>query len=238
MPLPAASAPALPGPRAEPGPDRRTASPGQGAGPGVATQALPAQRVLLRDAAGVAARTWRRPASQDDRDLSVRSLAGTLQDLHAFCARMSACSRLESILEPSPQGLTRAALVHAAAQSLGQAWLILSAAGTGVPPEPWQDPPEDLLQRTARRAVARWEPAVTVDDQALRLLAEAISSLAEGIGELAVTAAEPPAEILSAVCNCAATAAGQLSAAWQTACTAPAQHAAPGRPDAHDHPST
>jgi hypothetical protein len=178
--------------------------------PGASCQARLAG--LLRDAATASERNWRGTRSQEERDLSVLALAAALGDLSVFCTRLSACSRLHAMNEPTPQAFTRAALVHAATRFVHQAWLVLpdAAAGAG---DDWQATPADPVQQAARHAADWWQPAAAVDEQALELLAEAMSALASGAGALAASTAGPVAADLAGVQACTEAAARQLRAA-------------------------
>jgi hypothetical protein len=216
---PSAAAPGFPAYRAvtQQGGYREAASPGEArsaeavpGSPGASCQARLAG--LLRDAATATERSWRGILGQEELDLGVLGLAAALGDLSVLCARLSACSRLQAMSEPVPRAFARAALVHTAATMLRQAWLALLDATPGIR-EDWQASAAGTMQLAARRALEWWQPAATVDDQALELLAEAIGALASGVGALADSTAGPLGRVLAGVQACVAAAAGQLRAA-------------------------
>lgn len=202
----------------QPGPYPGTVSTGQGRTARVATGSLHVPchtrlAGLLRDAAKATELNWCEMSSQEDRDLGVPALAAALGDLHIFCTRLSACSRLHAMNEPTPHAFARAALVHGASCFLHQAWFVLSDTGTSVTGHVWQSPLAAPIEQAARDSVAQWQPAATVDQQALELLADAMGALARGVGALVGHAAQP----LGAVHACVSAAAGQLRAACEPA---------------------
>jgi hypothetical protein len=178
--------------------------------PGASCQARLAG--LLRDAATATQRSWRKVPSQEELNRGVLGLAAALGDLSVLCARLSACSRLHAMSEPVPRAFARAALVNAAATMLHQAWLALLDAAPGMR-EDWRASAAGTMQLAARRALEWWQPAATVDDQALGLLAEAMGALAGGVGALADSTAGPLGRVLAGVQACVGAAAGQLRAA-------------------------
>jgi hypothetical protein len=158
-------------------------------------------------------RNWQQASSTEDRDLAMLALTAALGDLRVFCARLSACCRLHAMNEPSPRAFARAALVHGATPFLHQAWLALSDAGSGVVGHDRQGLPAAPIQQAARDSVTLWQPATTVDQQALGLLADAMDALASAVGALVGDATQP----LVAVHACIRAAAGQLRAACEFA---------------------
>jgi hypothetical protein len=181
----------------------------------------------LRDAAMAADRSWRQALSHEDRMLAMPALAATLGELSVFCTRMSACSRLHAMNESSSQGFARAAFVHGAACFLQQAWLAISDAGTDATGYAGQSPDAPLRQ-AAPDCVAQWQPAATVDQEALELLADATDALASAVSALP----DPPAQPLAVVHACIRAAAGQLRTACEfapPAGTGPAAPAVPAR---------
>jgi hypothetical protein len=142
---------------------------------------------LLRDAAQATARSW------------------------TAVARLGVRYRLQAVCEQRPAAFTRAAAVHASAQVLGQAWLILEAVPTARQPLPDPDScgPADLMCYAAMRAAA-WRKPVPSLDKAAQPLAEALAALAAGAGQLAATGPQPRAAHLTATQACLAAAATQL----------------------------
>jgi hypothetical protein len=169
---------------------------------------------LLRDAAKATERRWHQASSHEDRDLAMLALAAALGDMRLFCTRLSACSRLHAKNEQTPQAFAQAALVHGAASFLHQAWLVLSETGTGVTGHVGQRPAAAPIQQAAWDCAAQWQPAATIDQHVLELLADAMSTLASAIGALAGHVAQP----LGAVHACVRAAAGQLRAACEPPC--------------------
>jgi hypothetical protein len=170
---------------------------------------------VLRDAARATEHSWHQASSDEDRDLAVLALTAALGDLSVFGARLSACARLHAMNESSAQAFAGAALVHGAACFLQQAWLVVSDVGTGVTGYAEQSP-DAPIQQAARDSVAHCQPAATVDQQVLELLADAMDALASAVSALPGHATEP----LVAVHACIRGAAGQLRAAWEFAAPA------------------
>jgi hypothetical protein len=194
-------------------PGRRAGTPRPSAHPQSASTSHAGLAGALRDAARETERSWHQALSHEDRDLAVLALTATLGDLRVFCARLSACCRLHAMNEPSPRAFARAALVHGAAPFLYQASRVLSDTGSGVVGHARQGLPAAPIQQAARDSVAQWQPAATVDQQALELLADAMDALASAVGALVVGATQP----LVAVHACIRAAAGQLRAACEVA---------------------
>jgi hypothetical protein len=160
---------------------------------------------------------WRGIPSREGSDLDLPALEAALGDLRIFCTWLSECCRLHAMSDQAPEAFARAALVHAAARFLHQAWMVLPGAGAWTGQDRWEDGrPAGLVPHVARRALARSRPTATVDEEALELLAEASSALASGAGGLAGQAPGP----LPAAQACISAAAGQLRAALQYAVTA------------------
>lgn len=201
----------------QPGTHRGTASTGEAAradaelgSPGSSGQARLAR--LLRDAVTATERSWRGMPGQEGRDHSVLALASALGDLSVFCTRLSACSRMHAMSDPTPRAFTRAALVHTAASFVHQASLVLTDAVADVRQDS-QTLSAAPIRQAARHAVDSWQPAVTVDEQALELLAETLSALASGAGALAASTAGPMAAALTGVQAFVGAAAAQFRAA-------------------------
>jgi len=166
---------------------------------------------LLRDAAQVTARSWAGPLDRAGHDRAVRHLSRAVWDLRTAVARLGVRYRLQAVCEQRPAAFTRAAAVHASAQVLGQAWLILEAVPTArqPPPDPDSCGPADLMCYAAMRAAACRKPVPSLD-KAAQPLAEALAALAAGAGQLAATGPQPRAAHLTATQACLAAAATQL----------------------------
>lgn len=166
---------------------------------------------LLRDAARASARSWAGPVDQASHDRAVRQLSCAVWDLRTATARLAARYRLQAVCEQRPAAFTRAAAVHASAQVLGQAWLILETvpAASQPPPGPDSCGPADLMCYAAMRAAACRKPVPSLD-QAAQPLAEALAALADGAGQLAAAGPQPHAAHLTATQACLAAAATQL----------------------------
>jgi hypothetical protein len=171
---------------------------------------------MPRDATMAAEHGWWPMSAEEDCELDVCTLEVALRDLRVFCTRLSACSRLRTMSEQTPQAFARAALVHSAVSFLHQAWLVLSDTGIGITMHAGQRPLATPVQQAARDCVAQWQPAAAVDQQTLELLADSTGALASAVGALACHAAEP----LGAVHACIRAAANQLRAAWESAAPA------------------
>jgi hypothetical protein len=166
---------------------------------------------LLRDAARASARSWAGPMDRTGQDRAVRQLGRAVWDLRTVTARLAVRYRLQAVCEQRPAAFARAAAVHASAQVLGQAWLILEAAQPASPalPGPGSCGPADLMCYAAMRAAA-WRKPVTSLDQAAQPLAEALAALAGGAALLAAGIPQPRAAHLTATQACLAAAATQL----------------------------
>jgi hypothetical protein len=166
---------------------------------------------LLRDAARAAARSWVGPMDRTGHDRAVRQLSCAVWDLRTAVARLAVRYRLQAVCVQKPAAFTRAAAVHASAQVLGQAWLILEAVPPASQPLPDSDScgPADLMCYAAMRAAA-WRKPVPSLDKAAQPLAEALDALAAGAGQLAAGGPQPRAAHLTATQACLAAAAAQL----------------------------
>jgi hypothetical protein len=147
-------------------------------------------------------------ASPDERELGALAVAATLGAAQVLCAQLSACARLQAMIEPTPQGRARAAFLHAAARFLRQACLVLDPRADK---NESRDPATRLIHREADHPVACLPPAALIDEQAM--LAEALSALASQSAALAAQAAGPMAVVLRSIQACIGAAAGQLRAA-------------------------
>src|ERR1035437_9808621 len=128
---------------------------------------------LVRDAARASARSWAGPMDRTSHDRAVRHLSRAVWDLRTAVARLAVRYRLQAVCEQRPAAFTRAAAVHASAQVLGQAWLILEAVPAVSQPLPDPDScgPADLMCYAAMRAAA-WRKPVPSLDRATQPLAE------------------------------------------------------------------
>jgi hypothetical protein len=189
---------------------------------------------VLRDAVKAIEHRWRGMPGGEGGGLDLAALEAALGDLRVFCTWLSECCRLHAVSDPAPEVFAQAALVHAAARFLHQAWMTLAGTRACTGCGPWEaGSPAGLGAHDARRAVARLRPAADVDEEALELLAGASSALAGGAGALA---GEAPG-LLPAVQASIRAAAGQLRAARLSAVTAQptgiAGQPGPVEPDVH-----
>jgi hypothetical protein len=166
---------------------------------------------LLRDAAWATARSWAGLLDRAGHDRAVRQLSRAVWDMRTAVARLAVRYRLEAVCDQRPAAFARAAAVHASAQVLGQAWLILEAVPAASQPRPGQDScgPADLMCYAAMRAAA-WRKPVPSLDKAAQPLAEALDALAAGAGQLAAGGPQPRVAHLTATQACLAAAATQL----------------------------
>lgn len=158
-------------------------------------------------------------------EVVARTLAMALDDARTAGNQLAARFRAYAQANGEPAASARAAAVTAAAQALGQAWLL-----TG-----WRLPARSGL---ASDRAARPDPAGGTDETAqllagARLLARAVSALSDRTAPHACAAAGPLPDCLAGVQACLRVAGQQLARAWEPPDNQPPGH---GQPPAEDPP--
>jgi hypothetical protein len=135
-----------------------------------------------------------RPASQPGEQALPGTLSAALHDTWTAAAQLAARFRAYAADSQLPGAFGRAAAMSAAAQALGQAWLLASRDGIAAAacPESTARGPADLPGRTDRPQEIAQLLAGT------RLLSEALSTLAARTGP----AASPPPGCLAGIHAC------------------------------------